>query len=155
LDYIDSTRPGLKDQLSHLSILLPGIVNYGILPPQRLVLETLPHSRLSEIGDRPLEELLQYCTEDQDAIEPAQGTVPDCPPEVPDQLSSPVTIRARVDVNYLNRSRVDIPIQPSLLLPQYNPAKDAATHLESIVRRQKRSCRSTVSPFRGTSARRW
>jgi hypothetical protein len=25
LDYIDFTLPGLKDQLSHLSILLPGI----------------------------------------------------------------------------------------------------------------------------------
>jgi hypothetical protein len=97
----------LKDQLSNLSILLPGIVYYGILPPQMLVLETLPHSRLSEVGDRPLEELLQYCTkdqnaiepaqrllqyciEDQDAIEPAQGTIPDCPPEDPNQLSSPL-----------------------------------------------------------------
>jgi hypothetical protein len=97
----------LKDQLNNLSILLPGIVYYGILPSQMLVLETLPHSRLSEVGDRPLEELLQYCTEDQNAIEPAQrllqyciedqdtidpaqGTVPDCPPEDSDQLSSPL-----------------------------------------------------------------
>lgn len=77
------------------------------LPPQRLVLKTLPESRLSEVGDRPGDELiqyciedqnaielaqevLQYCIEDQDAIEPAQGTVPDCPPEGPDQLSSPL-----------------------------------------------------------------
>jgi hypothetical protein len=97
----------LKDQLSNLSIILPDIVYNRILPPQRLVLETLPESRLSEVGDRPLEELLQYCTEDQnamepaqevlqyciedqDAIEPAQGTVPDRPPEGPDQLSSPL-----------------------------------------------------------------
>ena len=89
----------MKDQLSHLSTLLLGIVNYGILPPQRLVLETLP---LSEVGDRPLGELLQYCTEDQDAmepaqedqdaIEPAQGIVPDCPPEDSDQLSSPLAM---------------------------------------------------------------
>jgi hypothetical protein len=95
----------LKDQLSHLSILLLGIVNYRILPPQRLVLETLPHSRLSEIGDRPLEELLQYCTEDQNAIEPAQGTVPDCPPENPNQLSSPL---ARMDGGTPSDSAMDI-----------------------------------------------
>ena len=105
LDYIDSTRPGLKDQLSHLSILLPGIVNYGILPPQRLVLETLPHSRLSEIGGRPLKELLQFCTEDQDAIEPAQGTVPDCLPEDPNQRSSPL---ARMDGRTPSDSAMDI-----------------------------------------------
>jgi hypothetical protein len=38
----------------------------------------------------PVQELLQHCIEDQDAIEPAQGTVPDRPPEDPDQLSSPL-----------------------------------------------------------------
>jgi hypothetical protein len=121
LDYIDFTRPGLKDQLSNLSILLPDIVYYRILPPQRLVLETLPYSRLSEVGDQPLEELLQYCTEDQGAIEPAQGllqyctedqnaiepaqrTVPDCPPEDPDQLSSPLT---RMDGGTPSDSAID------------------------------------------------
>jgi hypothetical protein len=81
----------LKDQLSHLSALLLGIVNYRILLPQRLVLKTLPHSRLLEVGDRSLEGLLQYYTEDQNAIKLAQGTVLDCPLEDLDQLSSPLT----------------------------------------------------------------
>jgi len=81
------------------------MVNHRILPPQRLVLETLPYSRLSEISDRPLEELLQYCTEDQDAIKPAQGTVPDCPPEDPDQRSSPL---ARMDGRTPLESAMDI-----------------------------------------------
>jgi hypothetical protein len=111
LDYIDFTHPVLKDQLSHLSTFLLGIVNYRILPPQRLVLQILP---LSEVGDRPLGELVQYCTEDQntmepaqedqDAIEPAQGTVPDCPSEDPDQLSSPLT---RMDGGTPSDSAID------------------------------------------------
>jgi hypothetical protein len=59
---------------------------------------------LSEVGDRPLEELLQYYIEDQDAIKPAQGTVPDCPPEDPDQLSSPLT---RMDSRTPSDSAID------------------------------------------------
>src|SRR5438045_3926454 len=82
-------------------------VSTTLFREQRLVLETLPRSRLSEVGDRPLEDLLQfctkdqndiepaqgllqYCTEDQNAIELAQGTITDCPPKDPDQLSSPI-----------------------------------------------------------------
>lgn len=55
LDYIDSCHPGLKEQISNLSALLPGIIDHG-LPPQQLVLETLPPSQLS---DRSLDELFQ------------------------------------------------------------------------------------------------
>jgi hypothetical protein len=86
-----------------------------------LVLETLLYSRLSEVGDRPLEELLQYCTEDQNAIEPAQevlqyciedqdaielvqDTVQDCPLEDSDQLSSPLD---RMDSRTLSNSELD------------------------------------------------
>jgi hypothetical protein len=110
----------LKDQLSNLSILLPDIVYYRILLSQRLVLETLLYSRLSEVGDQPLEKLLQYCTEDQGAIEPAQGLLqyctedqnaiepaqrtPDCPPEDPDQLSS---LPTRMDDRTLSDSAID------------------------------------------------
>ena len=133
LDYIDFTHPGLKRRLSHLSVLLSGIVHYGILPPQRLVLEKLPYSRLSEVGDRPLEDLLQYCAEDQNDIEPApglpqyctedqnaikltQGTIPDRPLEDPDQLSSPISRMAggtpsdsAIDFNeYVDCSTADV-----------------------------------------------
>lgn len=105
MDYIDFTHPGLKDQLSNLSLLLLCIVYYRILPPQRLVLETLPSSHLSEVGNRPLEELLQYCAEDQNAIEPAQGTVLDFAPEDLGQLSFPFD---RFDSGTLSNSAMDI-----------------------------------------------
>ena len=107
------------------------------MPLQRLVLKTLLYSRLSKVGNQLLEELLQYCTKnqnaielaqvqfctkDQNAIEPvqrlpqfctkdqnaiklAQGTVPDCPLEDPDQLSSPF---ARIDGRTPLDSAMDI-----------------------------------------------
>jgi hypothetical protein len=64
LDYIDSCQPGLKGQISNLSAILPGLVDYGILPSQRLVLEIVPTSEWLDIGDRRLEELFQYSVED-------------------------------------------------------------------------------------------
>jgi len=48
LDYIDLVRPGLKEQASNLSTILPHIVD-NRLPSQGLVLETLPANRLSEL----------------------------------------------------------------------------------------------------------
>jgi hypothetical protein len=166
LDYIDFTRTGLKDQISHLSILLLGIVNYGILPPQKLVLQTLPYSRLSEVGDRPLEELLQYCTEDQNAVEPAeyctedqdaiepaqgllqyctkdqdtieqaQGTVPDCPPEDTDQLSSPLAI---MDSGTPSDSAMDFSEYVDFSTPNVLWAGDCEYHLNTAAIEAKNS----------------
>ena len=59
LDYIAFARPGLKEQISNLSALLPGIADCS-LPSQRLVLETFPCNHLPELSDRPLEELFQF-----------------------------------------------------------------------------------------------
>jgi hypothetical protein len=61
LDYIDLIRPGLKEQASYLSAVLLHIVD-NRLQPQRLVLETLTSNLLSELRNRPLEELFQFYT---------------------------------------------------------------------------------------------
>jgi hypothetical protein len=44
-----------------LSALLPSIVEIG-LPSKRIVLETYSSGQLSELGNRPLKELFQFCT---------------------------------------------------------------------------------------------
>ncbi len=51
----------MREQTSNLSGLLPGIVGNG-LPSQSIVLETYPSNQLSELCNRPLEELFQFCT---------------------------------------------------------------------------------------------
>ncbi|KAL5344305.1 hypothetical protein ACLOAV_010734 [Pseudogymnoascus australis] len=61
LDYIDFLQPGLREHISNLSALLPGIVENG-LPSQRIVLETYNSDQLLELCNRPLKELFQYCT---------------------------------------------------------------------------------------------
>lgn len=61
LDYIDFLQPGLREHISNLSALLPGIVENG-LPSQRIVLETYNSDQLLELCNRPLKELFQFCT---------------------------------------------------------------------------------------------
>lgn len=61
MDYIDFLQPGLREHISNLSALLPGIVENG-LPSQRIVLETYNSDQLLELCNRPLKELFQYCT---------------------------------------------------------------------------------------------
>ena len=87
-----------------------------------LVLETLPYSRLLEVGDRLLEELLQYCTEDQNTIEPAQDTVPDCSLEDLDQLSSFLN---RLDNRTLSDSMLDFSEYVNFLSPYVLLASDS------------------------------
>jgi hypothetical protein len=53
VDYIDLCHPGLKEQISNLSFLLPGIVASG-LPSEWLVIETIPYH---ELLDYPFEKL--------------------------------------------------------------------------------------------------
>ena len=62
LDYVEFVRPGLNEKIRNLSAIVPSVVDFG-LPMQRLVLETFPYDRLSELTDLPLEELLQFTPE--------------------------------------------------------------------------------------------
>jgi hypothetical protein len=66
LDYIDFARSVLKEQISNLSALLPGMAEDD-LPSHRLVLETFPCHQLSELSGRPLEELFQFSIDTVDA----------------------------------------------------------------------------------------
>ena len=54
-------HPDLKGRVSNVSALLPGMLENG-LPPRRIVLEAYPSDRLTELRDRPLNELFQLCT---------------------------------------------------------------------------------------------
>lgn len=54
-------HPGLKERISDLSNLLPGILESGI-PPAKLVLETYTADQLSELRDRSINELFQFDT---------------------------------------------------------------------------------------------
>jgi hypothetical protein len=56
VDYINLCHSGLKEQISNLSSLLPGIIA-GRLPLKWLVIETIPYYELS---DYPFEELFQF-----------------------------------------------------------------------------------------------
>ncbi|KFY09645.1 hypothetical protein V492_05415 [Pseudogymnoascus sp. VKM F-4246] len=60
LDYIDFLHPGLREHISNLSALLPGIVENG-LPSKRIVLETYNSDQLLELCNRPLKDLFQFC----------------------------------------------------------------------------------------------
>ena len=51
----------MREDLSDLSALLTSIVEIG-LPSKRIVLETYSSDQLSELGNRPLKELFQFCT---------------------------------------------------------------------------------------------
>ena len=61
LDYIDFLHPGLKENTSNLSTILPSIIENG-LPPQKIVLETCSSDQLEELYSRPLNELFEFCT---------------------------------------------------------------------------------------------
>jgi hypothetical protein len=56
LDYIALAQPGLKEQISNLSAILPDVADCSP-PSQRLVLETFPCNQFPELSGRPLEEL--------------------------------------------------------------------------------------------------
>lgn len=62
LGYIEFIRPGLKEQIRNLSAFLP-YVGGNKRWLQRLVLETLPFSQLSELRHRCLEELFQFSSD--------------------------------------------------------------------------------------------
>lgn len=61
LDYIDFLHPGLKEDTSNLSAILPGIIDCG-LPPQKIVLETYSIDRLDELYNQPFNELFKFCS---------------------------------------------------------------------------------------------
>jgi hypothetical protein len=61
LDYIDFVHPNLREHLSNLSHFLPGIVE-NVLSSKRIILETYASDELSELCNRPLKELFQFCT---------------------------------------------------------------------------------------------
>src|SRR6266498_126398 len=65
LDYIAFARPGLREQISNLSAVLPGMTEDN-LPSQKLVLKTFPYHQLSELSDRSLEELSQFAIDTVD-----------------------------------------------------------------------------------------
>jgi hypothetical protein len=62
LGYIEFTRPGLKEQTRNLSAFLP-YVGDDKRRLQRLVLETLPFNKLSELRHRSLEQLFQFSSD--------------------------------------------------------------------------------------------
>jgi hypothetical protein len=62
LDYIDLLHPGLKEDTSNLSAILPSIVDSG-LPTQKMVLETYSIDQLGELHNQPFNELFKFCSD--------------------------------------------------------------------------------------------
>jgi hypothetical protein len=68
----------LKEQISNLSSLLPGIIA-GRLPSKWLVIETIPHHELS---DYPFEELFQFSNDRESKLGNLRSEEPSQPPQV-------------------------------------------------------------------------
>jgi hypothetical protein len=79
VDYIDVCHPGLKEQISNLASLVPGIIAGG-LPSKWLVIETIPHYELS---DHPFEELFQFFNDRESSqLGGLRSEEPSQPPQV-------------------------------------------------------------------------
>ncbi|KFZ18895.1 hypothetical protein V501_00950 [Pseudogymnoascus sp. VKM F-4519 (FW-2642)] len=97
LGYIDYLHPRLREDISELSSLLPDIVKNG-LPLKRIVLETYPSDQLSELYNRPLKELFQFCT-GKDSLRVVQD-----PEDIPYDPCSPMfTITSRDILSILGK----------------------------------------------------
>ena len=93
LDYIDFLRPGLKEDTSNLSAILPTIVESG-LPSHRIVLETYASDQLGELYHQSFSELFEFCiTRNSQRLGAAAGCgFTRCAADDPQSLSPSVPI---------------------------------------------------------------
>jgi hypothetical protein len=92
---------------------------------------------------------MEPAQEDQDAIEPAHGTVPDCPPEDLDQLSSPL---ARMDGGTPLDSAMDISEYVRFPSPNVLSASDCEFRLNTAAIEAKNIILSSREEFYSSQA---